>query len=61
MNAPMNRPNHTKPQQFEKTTTGDWQAKHILSEHTSTDIICEAAGVDIQFWKALALGGAQTA
>ena len=53
----MNRPNPTKPQQFEKTTTGDWQAKHILSEYTSTDIICEAAGVDIRFWKALARGG----
>ena len=54
----MNRPNPTKPQQFEKkTTTGDWQAKHILSEHTSTDISREAAGVDIRFWKALAQGG----
>ena len=37
----MNRPNTTKPQQFEKTTTSDWQA----------------AGVDIRFWKALARGG----
>ena len=59
----MNRPNPTKPQQFEKKkkkkkkTTGDWRAKHILSEHTSTDIIFEAAGVDIQIWKALARGG----
>ena len=44
----MNRPNPTKPQKFEKTTTGDWQAKHILSEHTSTDIIREAAGVDME-------------
>ena len=41
------------------TTTGDWQAKHILSKHTSTDIICEAAGVDIRFWKALARGGGE--
>ena len=59
MDAPRNRPNPTKPQQFEKNTkhTGDWQAKHILSEHTSTDIIREAAGVDIRFWKALAQGG----
>ena len=54
----MNRPNPTKPQQFEKKKkTGDWQAKHILSEHTSTDIIREAAGVDIPFWKAHAQGG----
>ena len=55
----MNHPNPTKPQQFEKKKkkTGDWQAKHILSEHTSTDIIREAAGVDIRFWKALAQGG----
>ena len=58
MDAPMNHPNPTKPQQFEKKkkTTADWQAKHILSEHTSTDIIREAAGVDIRFWKALAQG-----
>ena len=53
----MNRPNPTKPQRLKKKTTGDWQAKHILSEHTSTDIIREAAGVDIRFWKALAQGG----
>ena len=55
----MNHPNPTKPQQFEKKNkkkTGDWQAKHILSEHTSTDIIHEAAGVEIRFWKALAQG-----
>ena len=59
MYAPMNRPNPTKSQQFEKKhtqKTGDWQAKHILSEHTSTGIIREAAGVDIRFWKALARG-----
>ena len=55
----MNRPNPTKPQQFEKKkTAGDRQAKHILSEHTSTDIIREAEGIDIRFWKALAqMGG----
>ena len=62
----MNRPNPTKPQQFEnkkQKKTGDWQAKHILSEHTSTDIIREAAGVDIQtynFAKHLPGGGGQT-
>ena len=60
----MNHPNPTnalRPQQFEKKkTTGDWQAKHMLSEHTSTDIIREAAEVDIRFWKALAWGGGQT-
>ena len=55
----MNLPNPSKPQQFEKKTTGDWQwqTKHILSEHTSTDTIREVAGVDIRFWKALARWG----
>ena len=54
----MNRPNPTKPQQFENKKKQKVIGKRSISSLSTHQLtLSEAAGVDIRFWKALAQGG----